>query len=142
MYASVEAFRDRFDRPESPELTEITVGAGGEPDLVRIEQALLEASGEMDDGFRARYAVPLRGYADSTAARLAQVCCDIARYRLWSSAASDEVVRRYVQATEWLHDIADGTLVLDADPPDGGSAGTPAYTSPDPMFSRDTLSDY
>jgi phage gp36-like protein len=140
MYASVAAFRERFDRPDNPELTQLT--GGDIVDEPRLEQALLEASGEMDDGFRARYAVPLRGYADSTAARLTQVCCDIARYRLWSAAASEEVVRRYTQAADWLRDIAKGTLALDAAPPGGGSAGTPAYTAPEPTFSRTTLSDY
>ena len=90
--------------------------------------------------FRARYAVPLTGYGASTAERLAQVCCDIARYRLWADAASDEVVRRYTQAYTWLLDVARGAMTLDVVAP--GTAGAPAYTAAEPIFGPDTLSDY
>lgn len=141
MYADLAAFRARFDRPANPELTQLTGGPGADgPDEARLVQALSEASGEMDDAFRARYAVPLSGVGASTAERLAQVCCDIARYRLWSDAASDEVVRRYEQAYAWLRDIARGVMSLPATAP--GAAGAPGYTAPEPTFSPDTLSDY
>jgi phage gp36-like protein len=141
MYADVAAFRARFDRPANPELTQLTGGPGAEgPDEARLVQALTEASGEMDDAFRARYAVPLTGYGPATAERLAQVCCDIARYRLWSDAASEEVVRRYEQAYAWLRDVARGLMILDVLAP--GAAGAPAHSTPSPTFSPDTLSDY
>lgn len=140
MYADVAALRARFDRTANPELTQLTGGPGADgPDVVRLTQALTEASGEMDDAFRARYAVPL-AVTGATAERLAQVCCDIARYRLWADAASDEVVRRYEQAYAWLRDIARGVMSLPATAP--GTAGAPGYTAPEPTFSPTTLSDY
>ena len=141
MYADVAALRARFDRDSNPELTQLTGGPGADgPDVARLTQALSEASGEMDDAFRGRYAVPLAGLGASTTERLAQVCCDIARYRLWSDAASDEVVRRYEQAYAWLKDVANGVMILPAQAP--GIAGTPAYSAPEPTFSPGTLSDY
>jgi phage gp36-like protein len=144
MYADPAALRARFDRPSNPELTQLTGGPGADgPDLARLAQALTEASGEMDDAFRARYAVPLSGYGPATAERLAQVCCDIARYRLWADAASEEVVRRYEQAYAWLRDVARGLMLLDASARDAaGAAGAPACTAPAPTFSPDTLTDY
>ena len=141
MYADVAALRARFDRDSNPELTQLTGGPGADgPDVARLTQALSEASGEMDDAFRARYAVPLVGLSASTTERLAQICCDIARYRLWSDAASDEVVRRYEQAYVWLRDVARGVMILPAQAP--GIAGTPTHSAPAPTFSPDTLTDY
>ncbi len=141
MYADLPAFRARFDRPANPELTQLTGGPGADgPDEARLTQALSEASGEMDDAFRARYAVPLTGIGASTAERLAQVCCDIARYRLWADAASDEVVRRYEQAYAWLRDVARGVMILPATAP--GLAGAPDHSGPEPTFGPGTLSDY
>lgn len=141
MYATVNDLRARYDRAANPELTQLTGGPGAPgPDLARLGQALTEATGEMDDAFRARYAVPLTGVSVPTAERLAQVCCDIARYRLWADAANEEVVRRYHDAREWLRDIARGVMSLDAAGP--SIAAAPAHRAPEPTFSPERLSDY
>jgi phage gp36-like protein len=137
LYADVAALRARFDRDSNPELTQLTGGPGADgPDVARLTQALTEASGEMDDAFRARYAVPLVGLGASTTERLAQVCCDIARYRLWSDAASDEVVRRYEQAYTWLRDVAACRFLIESP---GESDDTPAPAKAGPRTSRPTL---
>jgi len=144
-YCDTAGLLARFDREPNKELTDLTGGPGAEsPDAARLLQALQEASGEMDQAFRVRYAVPLTGYSAVTGARLAQVCADIARYRLWGERAAEEVRTRYEDARDWLRAIAQGTYSLDAAAPDatGATASSPAHSAPAPTFSPTTLTDY
>lgn len=142
MYATVDGFLARFNR--TGELTQLT----GDPDAplpnaARLAQALAEASGEMDESLRARYLLPLTGIGSTTSERLAQLCCDIARYRLWSEAASEEVVRRYTDATAVLTRIASGELAIEAAVQVATTgSGAPRASGPAATFGPATLGDY
>ena len=112
MYATLAQMVARFEAPDDPELTQLTGGGSGLIDEVRVATALAEASGQMDLYIGTRNALPLSGLAAAHAEELARLACDIARYRLWSDAASEEVRRRYEDAIRILEQIAKGTLVL------------------------------
>jgi phage gp36-like protein len=110
MYATLQQMLDRFDRIENPELTQLTSSPSGVRDDARIESALDEADGEINTYIGSRYPIPLTGISESTAANLARLACDIARYRLWSVQSSEEVRRRYEDAIGVLVRIAKGEL--------------------------------
>lgn len=61
--------------------------------------------------------------ANRTPQMLRQVVLDIARFRLWDNRASEEVVRRYERALEWLRDVAKGKAGIVS--PDGSQMPKP-----------------
>lgn len=138
MYATVEQLIARFEAADDPELSQLTGGGSGLLDEARLATALEEASGQMDLYIGTRNALPLGAVAAAHAQELARICCDIARYRLWSDAASEEVRRRYEDAVRILEQIAKGTLVLAfTDGTGGGAVGTAQVTTPTPaVFGR------
>lgn len=139
MYATVEQLIARFEAPDDPELSQLTGGGSGVVDEPRLAMALAEASGQMDLYIGTRHTLPLGGVAAAHAEELARICCDIARYRLWSDAASDEVRRRYEDAIRILEQIARGTLALASDdgPGTAGMVGTARVSTPAPsVFGR------
>lgn len=79
-----------------------------------IEQALTDAGAEVDGYLASRYALPLADVPPIVKV----FACDIARYRLWDKAASDEVRRRYEDALRYLRLAADGRVRIAG----GGSA--------------------
>ena len=121
-YATVAQMLARFESLADPELTQLTGVLNTPqdpeaepvmvPDETRIETALTEASGQMDLYLGTRNPLPLTALSASHAEELARICCDIARYRLWHDAASEEVRRRYEDAVRILEQIAAGKLVL------------------------------
>ncbi|MCF1184046.1 DUF1320 domain-containing protein [Marichromatium gracile] len=113
MYADLDALRARHDRPEHPELTELTAGAGADaPDLDRLRRALAAASGQMDLYLGVRHRLPLAGLSDTEREELARIACDIARYRLWPDDAPETVRVRYAEAIGVLEQAAAGRLRL------------------------------
>lgn len=137
-YATLEEMLARFEREDLPELTQVTAGVGGVRDDTRITTALAEASGEMDLYLGTVHALPLTDLTATQTTEMARLCCDIARYRLWAEAASDEVRRRYDDALKVLAAIAAGKVRLLA-PATGGVRGQAwAQASPRQM-SRDQL---
>lgn len=142
MYASTADMVARFDRPEQPELTQLIPLAGSSPasvDLTRLAEVLAEASGQMDSYLGTRNALPLSVSAEQ-AADLKRVCCDIARYRLWDDAASDEVRKRYEDALAFLKAVAAGDVVLGGADTSGAAAIARATLSSQPRrMTRDSL---
>lgn len=116
-------------------------------DEARVSQATASASAEADSFICNKYAVPCQMppeyltdsggdvITDSTGAplwsegasrtpeMLRQVVLDIARFRLWDNRASEEVVRRYERALEWLRDVAKGKAGIVG--PDGSQMPKP-----------------
>jgi phage gp36-like protein len=125
-YATLEEMLGRFDRPGNPELSQLTADADGLRDDARIDEALAEATGQMDLYIGTRYALPLAGLAASQSEELARLCCDIARYRLWADASSEEVRRRYEEALKLLDKIAAGDILLIVPTPGAGVASASA----------------
>lgn len=135
-YATLEQMIARFESADDPELTQLTGAGSGLLDEGRISTALEEASGQMDLYIGTCNALPLSGVAAAHLEELARICCDIARYRLWADAASDEVRRRYEDAIRVLEQIAKGTLSLAAAGA-SGAVGEAALATPLPsVFGR------
>lgn len=139
-YATLSDMLARFERERDPELSHLTGDSLGVRQDAQIVTALSEASGEMDTYIGSRYTVPLTGLSATLAADLARVCCDIARYRLWDAAASDEVRVRYEDALRLLRDIAAGRIALAPTAAAGVGAAAASYTSAERVMSRATLS--
>ncbi|MBF0415599.1 MAG: DUF1320 domain-containing protein [Magnetococcales bacterium] len=104
--------------------------------LDRILFALNEADAAINSYLNGRYRLPLASDLVESSC-LPGLCCDIARYFLHDSKATDTVSRRYDDATRWLRDVAAGKAVLGAETdtaaPQSG-AGMPEFTTnPTPL---------
>jgi phage gp36-like protein len=137
-YAGTQDLVDRFGAEELAARTDREGGATIEADVVA--RALEDASAEIDLYLAARYAVPVT----PTPPQLAQLCCDIARYRLWQPAPPEGVRLAYQDAVRALRDLADGRAVLaGAQPPMSAPAGGAVLIdAPERRLSRAELGDY
>ena len=110
-------------------------------DNVVLDQALLDASAEIDGWGASRYSLPLANVPRV----LVGACCDIARYRLAGNDVNESsiILRRFEDAQKLLKAISRGEV----------SFGLPSTQTPVTrddvhivggvrVFSRDTLSDY
>ncbi len=73
-----------------------------------VDATLQDASEEVDGYIAVRYSLPLT----ETPQNLKRLVCDIARYKLWKSRASDEVRQRYEDAIAFLKLIANNKASL------------------------------
>lgn len=133
-YATQQDMVDRFGEQEMIELTDRD--DTGAIDATVINKVLDDASAEID-GY-------IGGQADLAAgdppAILVSRCCDIARYRLYDEAASDQVSKRYDDAIAYLKAVAKGDISLGRTA--SGAEPTPAggaeIQSGGRVFSRDS----
>ena len=102
MYATRDDMVKRYSLTEVSQLERYL--AGGES----VEAAIADAGSIIDGWIGARYAVPLEYPPDNIKISV----CDIARYLLWKSKASEEVRRRYDDAMSYLKGVSKGTNVL------------------------------
>jgi len=117
-YATKQQMIDRFGQDELIQLTDRS-GAGVIDDVV-LDQALADADAEIDGYLAGRYQLPL----GSVPPILVVYACDIARYRLYDDAATEQVSRRYQDAVRFLRLAADGKVQLG--PASDGSEPQPA----------------
>lgn len=109
MYASRADLKERFGVSEVEQLERgLIVGQS-------VETALQDASDIADGYLAVRYSVPL----SAPPANLKIYICDIARYLLWKSRASDEVRQRYEDAIAFLKLVAIGKARLQVIETDG-----------------------
>ncbi len=99
------------------ELTQLT---SGQPHTPTLQRALDDADAEVSAYLAARYPLPLAAVPPL----LRNLTCDVARYRLWRHAASDEVRQRYDDARRLLELLANGRVSL----------GLPAAAAPKPSL--------
>ncbi len=142
MYATQQDLIDRFGQTELVQLTDRTNRPATTIDETVVGRALSDAD-ELIDGYVAKlYALPL----SSVPPRLTKIACDIARYYLHGKAAEkdDPVWRAYNDAITWLKDVAKGLVVLEADgvAPEQSGGGEVQITTPDRVFTRDSLRDF
>lgn len=123
-----------FGEPELIQLTNRT-GTGTVIDDDVLDQAMLNAEGEVDSYIGTRYELPL----PSVPTILTAFTCDIARYRLYDDQSTDEVLRRYERAIAWLRDIAKGVVGLGIKLPDIAPVDACAITSSREQVFTDTL---
>lgn len=73
-----------------------------------VDATLQDACEEVDGYIGVRYSLPIA----ETPQNLKRLVCDIARYRLWKSRASEEVRQRYEDAIAFLKRVADNKASL------------------------------
>ena len=102
MYATRDVMVQRYSLTEVSQLERYLTG--GES----VDAAIADAGSIIDGWIGAKYAVPLEYPPDN----IKIFVCDIARYLLWKSKASEEVRRRYDDAMSYLKGVSKGTNVL------------------------------
>ena len=113
-YATLAALLERYD--ESEILVIADRDRDGEIDQAVVQDALDDATAEIDTWVQARYTLPLPRTPDV----LVRMCADIAVYRLavHASMATEERRQRYEDAVKLLRAIGNGSASLGMpDPP-------------------------
>jgi phage gp36-like protein len=103
-------------------------------DAAVIEQALLDATSEIDTYVAAKYALPLA----TVPTVLTRLCVDISMYRLAADRdiATEERRKRYEDAVYLLRRIATGEVSLGISTPPPSSNGAVVVTSQARRFGR------
>lgn len=102
MYATRNDLEARFGEGELQQL-EIMQTVGNS-----IEEALQDASEEIDSYIAVKYVLPL----PSIPSTLKRIACNIARYRLYFQQPTEEVENRYKAEIDFLKRVADGKATL------------------------------
>ncbi|MGE8653501.1 MAG: gp436 family protein [Acinetobacter gandensis] len=102
MYATQNDLEARFGEGEFQEL-EAMQSVGNS-----IEEAIQDASEEIDSYIAVRYVLPL----PTTPSTLKRIACNIARYRLYFQQPTEEVENRYKAEIDFLKRVADGKATL------------------------------
>jgi phage gp36-like protein len=74
----------------------------------KLQDALDDAESEVNSYLAQRYTVPLSTVPNT----IKSACCDIARYRLYSHNATEEVNQRYKDRIAWLKLLSKGELSI------------------------------
>jgi len=136
-YATQQDLVDRFGEDELIQLTDRD--NSGSLDTGVLDQALADASEEIDTYVGARYQLPL----STTPKILVRWCADIARYHLYDDAAPETVVKRYDGVRSAMKLLAEGKTTLGLDTGDAPSrAGQPTVTPGKTRITDDDVDDY
>lgn len=108
MYATPDNMLSRFGEQDLTLLTEREDSVPGEINLALLEQALSDASAEIDGYIAGRYVLPLT----TVPAVLERNCCDIARYFLYGDKAPEQVEKRYTAVVKFLTAVSKGDISL------------------------------
>jgi phage gp36-like protein len=107
MYASTQDLIDRFGETEIAQASNRDMPSDGIDEAV-VEQALRDASAEIDGYLSARYKLPLT----HVPLVLVRVCADLARYQLYDDRAPDQVSKRHDDSVKLLQRISTGQVAL------------------------------
>jgi phage gp36-like protein len=108
-YATQADLETRFKQQE---LIELTDEAGtGEIDAAAVAVALADTDAEINGYLAGRYSLPLT----QTSPELVRLACDIARYRLYDTKATEQVKARYDDAIRKLREVSSGKASLGID---------------------------
>ncbi|WOE40704.1 gp436 family protein [Acinetobacter chinensis] len=102
MYATRKDLEARFGEGELQELESMQTAGNS------IEEALQDASEEIDSYIAVQYVLPL----PSTPSTLKRIACNIARYRLHFQHPTEEIENRYKAEIDFLKRVADGKATL------------------------------
>ncbi|MGB0218347.1 MAG: gp436 family protein [Sinimarinibacterium flocculans] len=105
-YASQDDLVARFSEQELIQLTDRDNEGAIDTDVV--DRALADADELINSYLSQRYPLPL----PSTPAVLTSRASDIARFRLYDDAPTEEVRKRYEEAIAWLRDVVAGKAGL------------------------------
>lgn len=139
-YATLQDLKTLCGDEELIQLTDRADPPSGEIDEA-VTAAALAAAGHIIDGYvRAQYSLPL----SSPVPMLTDLACDIARYRLYKTAATEQVQKRFDDAIKVLVNISKGLVKLpvaddasDSEP--AGRAGMVRIASENRIFSRSRM---
>jgi phage gp36-like protein len=124
-YATAADMEARFPVTELIELTNQNDPAVDTINAASMSVALDDASAAIDTVLGSRMRTPV----SPAPSVLISVCCDIARYRLYSARSTEEVEKRYDNAIKLLKSIAAGDIDI------GSQSGSKAvFTKPEPVF--------
>lgn len=108
MYASLSDLERRFGNEELAQLSDRSAPPSGVVDPTVVDEAIETASSEIDSYIQLVYPRPLTVVPP----RLVNLCCDIARYYLYTHAAPEIVVERYKAAVAFLQRVAAGDATI------------------------------
>lgn len=128
-YAALADLQARYGADEILQLTDRN--GDSLPDADVYGPALDDASTEVDGYVGVIAPVPLASPPPELVVFLA---CEIARYRLWKDAASEEVRNRYKDAVDKLRDIAARRIRLPGLVPAQGPTSPPQFNAPGTVF--------
>jgi phage gp36-like protein len=141
-YATQSDLVGRFGNRELVQLTNIETPSATSLNGAVADRALADASAEIDTYLAGRFALPL-AVVPSVLVRL---CCDIARYRLAENRSTEEMRRRYEDATRVLEQVRDGKLQLGLEAVDAAAAlpsgGVQVVQGASRVFGASELADY
>tara|TARA_R110001583_G_scaffold63498_2_gene185820 strand:- start:1417 stop:1821 length:405 start_codon:yes stop_codon:yes gene_type:complete len=122
-YITLEDLTARFSVHEILALAD---DGTGEIDDAEVARAIEDASGEIDSYVAGGgYTVPL-----APVPKIVQsYACDIARYRLYDDAATEQVTKRYDDAIKFLRAVAKGDVKLGIGAPAAPSVGDVQFSS-------------
>jgi phage gp36-like protein len=106
MYATIANLIASFGEAELVQLTDRE--ATGDYDEAVITRALQDAAELINSYLSQRYPLPLPATPQVVITR----ACDIARWRLYKDAPTEEVRKRYEEAVAWLRDVVAGKAGL------------------------------
>lgn len=109
MYCTKQDLIDRFGENELVQLTDHD-NLGFINDDV-LNQAIADASAEMDGYLASRYSLPLATVPQT----LKPLCCNIARYKLYDEQASEQVTKNNDAAIKFLFSVSKGEISLGVD---------------------------
>jgi phage gp36-like protein len=141
-YASIADYVERFGIEETIRLTDER--RAGVVDRKRLMAALVNASAICDLHLARRYGVPVAPVPPI----LTGWACDLARRRLHSVSASEEVVAAFDAAIAMLRDVAKGVTAIPNAAETGGlvatggSSDAPLVSADDRLFTAETLKGY
>lgn len=138
-YVTQQELADRYGDDEILALADRN--RDGTPDPGVIDQAIIDASAEIDSYLGTRYAVPI----DPAPPAIKSAAADIARYRMMDDRPLEEAVKRYENAIRYLRDVATGKAALGIETGQAAPAPFRYAATRDQAaatFTRETLSDY
>ncbi len=137
-YVTQQQLVDRFGETELIQLTDRA--NSGVIDAAVLASKIADSDALIDGYLQPRYTLPL----SVVPASLVRIAADIVRYDLQADRATEQVTKRFTDAMKFLRDVADGKTQLGTD---AASVPVPTsdgaqFTSPDRLFTQDTLADY
>jgi phage gp36-like protein len=139
-YATQADMMARFGVDELIQATDLADPPTGANNVPTLDAALADADSEINSYVATRYTLPL---ADPPRV-LGRLACDMARYYLWHTRASEAVTQRYQDAVKFLKAVSNGTAQLGIVAPqvEVPTIGGPAIVAPGRVFTRDSLAEF
>jgi phage gp36-like protein len=140
-YATQADLTARYGEREIQQATDKANPPAGAIDADAVAKALADADALVDSYLGNRYAVPL----EAATARVVDLACVIARYRIHEARATERMRRDYDDAIAFLRDVSAGRAMLPgvSEPTvsdtDGVNTAAASVRAPEVWFNADVL---